>query len=84
LAAKIAAGAIPAAKISATQRAIFNLRLDAVVTGVLALMVLFLIVEALVQWYLILSHRGESVLYETPYVATKWPADFSGVAHGDD
>jgi carbon starvation protein len=82
--AKIAAGAIPAAKIAATQRAMFNLRLDAVVTGVLALMVLFLIVEALVQWYLILSRRGEVVLHETPYVATQWPENFSGAAHGDD
>jgi carbon starvation protein len=83
-AALIAAGKIPAAKISETQRIIFNNRLDAVVTVVLALMVLILVVEALVQWYTILSRRTEPVLHETPYVPTQWAPDFSGAAHGDD
>ena len=40
LAAQIAAGKIPAAKIAETQRVIFNQRLDAVVTMVLASMIL--------------------------------------------
>src|SRR6202521_4616238 len=84
LAAQIAAGAIAAAKIAETQRLIFNQRLDAAVTGVLACMILVLIAEALVQWYLILSRRKESVLHESPYVATQWAADYSGAAHGDD
>jgi carbon starvation protein len=84
LAAQIAAGNIPADKIAETQRLIFNQRLDATVTGVLAAMILVLIVEALVHWYSILSHRKESVLHESPYVATRWAADFSGTAQGDD
>jgi carbon starvation protein len=84
LAAQIAAGKIPAEKIAETQRLIFNQRLDAVVTGVLAAMILVLIFEALVHWYSILTHRKESVLHESPYVATRWAADFSGAAHGDD
>jgi carbon starvation protein len=84
LAAQVAAGAIPAAKIAETQRLIFNQRLDAAVTGVLACMILVLIVEALVQWYAILSRRKETVLHESPYVATRWAADYSGAAHGDD
>jgi carbon starvation protein len=84
LAARIAAGQIPAAKIAEVQRLIFNQRLDAVVTGVLALMILVLIAEALVQWYAILSGRREAVLHEAPYVETRWAADFTGVAHGDD
>ncbi len=84
LAAQIAAGKIPAEKIAETQRLIFNQRLDAAVTGVLAAMILVLIVEALVQWYSILSRRKEPVLYESPYVATRWGADYSGAAHGDD
>ncbi len=46
LAAQIAAGKIPAAKIGETQRIIFNQRLDAAVTAVLALMILVLLVEA--------------------------------------
>ena len=84
LAAQIAAGKIPAAKLADTQRLIFNQRLDAGVTAVLALMVMVLIVEALVQWYAILSRRREAVLHESPYVATQWAAGFSGAADGDD
>jgi carbon starvation protein len=84
LAAQITAGAIPAAKIAETQRLIFNQRLDAAVTGVLACMILVLIVEALVQWYAILSGRKVAMLHESPYVATRWAADYSGAAHGDD
>jgi carbon starvation protein len=84
LAAQVAAGKIPAEKIAETQRLIFNQRLDAAVTGVLAAMILVLIVEALVHWYAILSRRKESVLHESPFIATRWAANFSGVAHGDD
>jgi carbon starvation protein len=84
LAAQIGAGRIPAEKIAETQRLIFNQRLDAAVTGVLAAMILILIVEALVHWYSILSHRKESVLHESPYIATRWAADYSGATHGDD
>ena len=84
LAAQIAAGQIPAAILVETHRLIFNQRLDAVVTAVLALMILVLIVEAVVQWHAIVSRRREPVLHESPYVATQWAADFSGAAHGDD
>jgi carbon starvation protein len=84
LAVQIATGKIPAEQIAETHRLIFNQRLDAAVTGVLAAMILVLIVEALVHWYAILSRRKESVLHESPYIATRWAANFSGVAHGDD
>ncbi len=84
LAAQIAAGKIPAEKIAETHRLIFNQRLDAAVTAVLASMILVLIVEALGQWYSILSRRKQPVLHESPYVATKWAANFTGAAHGDD
>ncbi len=84
LVAQIAAGKIPAAKLADTQRLIFNQRLDAVVTIVFALMVLVLIVEALVQWYAILSRRAAPVLHESPYVVTQWAQGFTGVAHGGD
>jgi carbon starvation protein len=83
LAAQLAAGKVAAAKIAESHRLIFNLRLDAVVTAVFALMILVLIVEALFQWYVILSHRRVPVLHETPYVATQWAEDFAGVAHGE-
>ena len=84
LAQQIASGLIPAGRIAETQRLIFNQRLDAVVTGVLALMILVLLVEAIAQWYLILSRRREAVLHEAPYAATQWAAGFTGAAHGDD
>jgi carbon starvation protein len=72
LTAQIAAGKIPAAKVGEMHRVIFNNRLDAVVTAVLAGMVVVLIVEAVVQWYAILSKAKAPVLHETPYVATQW------------
>jgi carbon starvation protein len=72
MAAQLAAGKVAAAKIADTQRNIFNLRLDAVVTAVLAAMILVLLFEALVQWYAILSRDKAPVLQETPYVATQW------------
>jgi len=84
LAAQITDGKIAAAKIAETHRLIFNFRLDAAVTAVLALMILVLIVEALVQWYGILRRRRKPVLHETPYVATQWAEGFAGTAHGDD
>src|SRR5438552_1268174 len=84
LAAQIVAGKIPEEKIAETQRLIFNQRLDAAVTGVLAAMILVLLVEALVHWYSILCRRKESALHESPYIATRWAADYSGAAHGDD
>ena len=84
LAAQIAAGKIPAAKLVDTQRLIFNQRLDAAVTAVLALMVIVLIVEALVQWYAILSSRRAPALHESPYVQTQWAQEYSGAAQGDD
>jgi len=80
LLAQMAAGKIPAEKMAETHRLIFNLRLDAAVTAVLAGMVLVLVVEAILQWSAILSRRREAVLYETPYVATRWAKDFSGAA----
>src|SRR6202162_330432 len=81
LAAQIAAGKIPAAKIADTQRVIFNQRLDAAVTAVLAAMIIVLIIEALMQWYRILNRNPKSVLHETPYVATRWTEDFSGASY---
>jgi len=84
LAAQVAAGKIPAAKLVDTQRLIFNQRLDAAVTAVLALMAIVLIVEALVQWYAILSSRRAPGLHESPYVQTQWAQEYSGATQGDD
>jgi hypothetical protein len=84
LAAQLAAGKIPAAKIVETQRIIFNQRLDAVVTAVLALMILVLIAEASVQWFLLLTKRKTATLHEAPYTRTAWQENYSGAASGDD
>jgi carbon starvation protein len=78
MAAQVASGKIPTAKIADTQRLIFNQRLDAGVTAVLALMILVLLVEAVVQWTALLSKRREGILQESPYVATKWIAQAEG------
>jgi carbon starvation protein len=84
LATQIAAGKIPADKLADTQRLIFNQRLDAGVTAALALMILVLIVEALFQWFNLLTRRREHTLHEVPYVQTRWAEGFTGTAHGDD
>jgi carbon starvation protein len=78
MAAQLAAGKVPAAKIAETQRLIFNQRMDAVVTIVLAGMILVLLVEALIQWTAILSKRKAAVLQESPYVETRWAVGTEG------
>jgi len=72
LGAQIAAGKIPAEKIGEMQRVMFNQRLDAAVTAVLATMFLVLLVEAVVDWHAILARGKEAKLHETPYVKTQW------------
>ena len=72
MAAQIAAGKIPAAKVAEMQRVIFNQRLDAAVTAVLGGMILVLLVEAIIQWHAILSRGRQPILHETPYIATQW------------
>ncbi|MBZ5501100.1 MAG: carbon starvation protein A [Acidobacteriia bacterium] len=72
LAGQISSGAIPAAQVATTQRLIFNNRLDAVVTGVLAAMVVVLAVEAILGWIVILRGGESAALHEAPYVATRW------------
>ncbi|MGA7623450.1 MAG: carbon starvation CstA family protein [Candidatus Acidiferrales bacterium] len=72
LTAQIASGTLPAEKVALTQRLIFNNRLDAAVTAVLATMILVLLVEAIGEWIAILSGRKKPVLHESPYIATRW------------
>ena len=72
LTAQIASGSLSAEKVALTQRLIFNNRLDAAVTAVLATMILVLLVEAIGEWIVILSGRKKLVLHESPYIATRW------------
>jgi carbon starvation protein len=71
LSEQLAAGAIPPERVAETQQLIFNNRLDAGVAAVLAALVLVLFVEALGEWYRILSGRKRPVLHEAPYMATQ-------------
>jgi len=72
LAQQLAGGAVPRSVLAETERLIFNNKLDAVVTALLAVMVLVLLLEALQEWYRILSGRKQPVLHEAPYVLTRW------------
>jgi carbon starvation protein len=69
---QLASGAIPAAQAVATSRLIWNARVDAAVTGALAVMVLLLLADALFEWARILRARAPIVVHEAPYVATQW------------
>jgi carbon starvation protein len=72
LAAQVAAGKFAGAALAEVQRNIFNLRLDAVVAGIFAGLVLILIFEAAGEWLRILSGRKKAVLQEAPFVPTRW------------
>ncbi len=65
----LAAGPTPLS--SATVRVIFNNRLDAVVTGVLVVMVTLVLVESVRQWIGILSGAREARVKEAPFVRTR-------------
>jgi carbon starvation protein len=69
---QIADGRVPEAEVGDTRHLVFNNRLDAVVTGFFALLILALLVEAGLEWYRILAGRKPARLTESPYVRTKW------------
>ena len=72
MSAAISAGSIPAAKMADTSRLIFNQRLDAAITAVLALMVMALVVNALWEWARILTGATKPQLHEAPNIQTQW------------
>ena len=74
LAEQIASGTIAAEKIAETQRLIFNDRLDAVVTGVFAALVLVILAESARHWWLYLVGRKEPVLREAPMEVSRLAA----------
>jgi carbon starvation protein len=69
---RIGSGAVPEAKVAETRRLIFNNRLDAGVTVLLAGLVLALLLEAGLEWYRVLSGAKEAATRESPYVHTRW------------
>jgi carbon starvation protein len=72
LSAQLASGAIPPDRVAITHRMIFNNRLDAAVTLLLAGMVLVLVIEAIGEWIAIVRGTKVAELHEAPYVLTKW------------
>ena len=71
LAEQVAQGSIPAAQVAEVQRRIFNDRLDAVVTGVFASMVVLILADAGRQWWLYARRRRKPILHEAPMVISK-------------
>ncbi len=67
----INSGVISAARLADTERLIFNNRLDAAVTAVLALMAIVIILDSAREWYAILSRRKVPVLHESNYVISR-------------
>jgi len=66
----IRSGAVAAGKIAATQRVIFNDRLDAFITGLFLTLVIVILADSLWKWIGIWSGREAPMLRESPYVAT--------------
>jgi len=62
----------------ATARLIFNDRLDAVVTGVLIVMVGVIVLESALGWMRVLSGRVEAGVREAPFVATRFVTEEQG------
>ena len=70
LAGLIVAGKVPAERIAATEQLVFNNRLDAVVTGVFASLVLVILADSAREWYSIVSRRKAPILREAEYVVS--------------
>src|ERR1700745_894628 len=62
----------------ATARLIFNDRLDALVTGILIVLIAAILVESATEWIRVLAGRKQPVLRESPFVATRFAAEEQG------
>jgi carbon starvation protein len=72
----LASGANAAAP--ATARLIFNDRLDALVTGILIVLIAAILMESATEWIRVLAGSKQPVLRESPFVATRFAAEEQG------
>jgi carbon starvation protein len=56
-------------------RLIFNDRLDALVTGLLLLLVVMILAESVLEWVPVLSGRKVAQVSEAPFVASRYPVE---------
>jgi len=75
LSGMISSGGVPTDRLAATERLIFNNRLDAAVTAVLAVMALVILVDSARLWHAILSRRKIPILRESEYVVSALLSD---------
>ncbi|HEV2177111.1 MAG TPA: carbon starvation CstA family protein [Terriglobia bacterium] len=73
LSGQLAAGAVPASGVAATQRLVFNDRLDTAVTAVFAAFVVVILVESARHWWLYSFGRSQPVLNEAPMELSRLP-----------
>jgi carbon starvation protein len=64
----LGSGQVAPERVEATQRLIFNNRLDAAVTALFAILVLVIVVDSAREWLAILNRRRVPVLHEAEYV----------------
>ncbi len=75
LATALGAGKIAAAKVAETQTLLFNARLDAVICGVLMVLVAVILVDSIRIWTGILRGTRVSILAEAPFVMSRLKAE---------
>ncbi|HET7207758.1 MAG TPA: carbon starvation CstA family protein [Terriglobales bacterium] len=56
-------------------RIIFNLRLDAVVTAALAILVAIILLESVLEWLRVLSGRKQALVKEAPFTMTRFATE---------
>jgi carbon starvation protein len=66
----LASGQVAAGQVAATERLIFNNRLDAAVTALFAVLVLLIVLASIREWIAILLKRKVALLQESEYVVS--------------
>jgi carbon starvation protein len=69
---------LAASDVPGAARLVFNDRLDAVVTGILVVMVTLILVESGLEWVRVLSGRKAARTKEAPFVMTRFAAEEQG------